>query len=83
MTKKKYIKPNVICQELHPETLLCTGPCAIRNGSFNEAQQCGYAPPDLGFRIFAQTWVDCDLPYDNGMTDMYCYHNGVINLFGS
>lgn len=81
MMKKKYIKPNVICQELHPETLLCTGACAVRNDQFNEAQQCGYAPPGLGFRIFAQSWVDCELTEDEDL--LYCYHNGTINLFGS
>ena len=78
--KKKYIKPNVICQELHPESLLCASACAIRNDQFNETQQCGYAPPDLGFRIFAQSWVDCDYA---DSTNLYCYHNGTINLFGS
>ena len=83
MMKKKYVKPNVLCQELQPETLLCASSCEIRNDQFNDARQCGYEPPGLGFRIFAQTWVDCDLPNNNGMTDMYCYHNGVINLFSS
>ena len=83
MTKKKYQKPSVVCQELHPEALLCASPCVIRNNRFNDIQQCGYALPDLNFKIFAQTWVDCDIDKNNGLTDQYCYHNGVINLFSS
>ncbi|MBE6927705.1 MAG: hypothetical protein E7467_04355 [Ruminococcaceae bacterium] len=77
--KKHYSKPSVICQELHPESL-CSAPCAYQNPLFNEAQQCGYEEPDMGFRLFAVGWIDCN---EEDPTDHYCYHNGAGSIFGS
>jgi len=77
--KKLYSKPEVVCQELHPETMLCSA-CKYKNPTYNESQQCSYEPPDLGFKIFAVTWLDCT---DENPLDHYCYHNGVGALFGS
>lgn len=76
--KKRYQKPDLICQELRPETLLCA--CSILNPDFNESQQCSYTPKDLGFPIFAQSWTDCAI---DDPADFYCYHNGTAQLFGS
>ncbi len=79
MVKKAYKKPTVLCQELHPETMLCTA-CRFTNPTYNEAQQCGFTADDMGFKIFATTWIDCDIP---DITEMYCYHNSQLNIFGS
>lgn len=76
--RKKYVRPMVVCEEIRPEELLCA--CAYTNPNFNEAQQCGYEPPGLGFSIFAQTWASCLM--DNAALS-YCYHNGTLLLFGS
>ena len=76
--KKKYTKPNLICQELHPETMLCA--CKHTNPLFNEAQQCGYEMEDLGFVLFADSWIACDL---NDPTDQYCYQISTGLIFGS
>lgn len=78
MGKKQYVKPALVCQELHPETMLCA--CVYRNPSFNEMQQCGYTAPDLGFNIFAHDWVSCD--WDDPF-DQYCYHTSAGMIFGS
>ena len=76
MEKKKYNKPRLLCQEIHPETLLCS--CTYRNGTYNEASQCGYDAVDMGFRVFAQSWLDCEW-----LSDQYCYQNGIAMIFGS
>ncbi len=76
--KKHYTKPDLICQELRPETLLCA--CKYENPTYNEAQQCGYDMEDLGFKIFAQTWIDCDL---QDPTSQYCYQISAGLIFGS
>ena len=78
MAKQHYVKPALICQELHPETLLCA--CAYRNPSFNEAAQCGYEAQDLGFRIFAQSWADCAW---SDPFNQYCYQTSTGMIFGS
>ena len=81
--KKVYNKPVVLCQELHPETMLCTA-CYFQNPTYNEAQQCGFTDLDMGFTIFANTWIDCKWPNDlNEFTEMYCYHNSQLTIFGS
>ena len=78
MGKKQYVKPALICQELHPETLLCA--CIYRNPNFNEMQQCGYTTPDMGFKIFGQYWVDCEM---QDPTNQYCYQVSTGMIFGS
>ena len=75
---REYEKPKLIFQELRCETMLCS--CSIKNTTFNEKQQCGYEPEDMGFKIFAKEWADCAT---DRYTDFYCYHNGMISLFGS
>lgn len=77
--KKQYVKPALLCEELRPEELLCA--CSVTNPTFNEAQQCGYEPDGLGFSLFAQSWASCAM--DNTGMSYYCYHNGLVLLFGS
>ena len=76
--KKKYIKPRLLCQELRPETLLCS--CTYQNPTYNHLSQCGYDAEDMGFRIFAQGWVDCE--WDD-MSGQYCYQVNASMIFGS
>ncbi len=79
MMKKTYEKPMLLCEELCPETLLCA--CEEQNPNHNEEWQCGYEPPDLGIRLFAQSWTDCEL--EPGKDDIYCWAGPMVNLFGS
>ncbi len=76
--ERKYEKPRIIFQELQYETNLCS--CTIQNPTLNVLSQCGYEPEELGFKIFAKEWVDCDT--SNG-SEFYCYHSGMMILFGS
>lgn len=76
--ERRYEKPTIIYQELQCEAVLCS--CDVQNVNFNTVTQCGYEPEGLGFKIFAQTWVDCDTADGS---EFYCYHSGVVNLFGS
>lgn len=77
---KKYTKPEIFCEEFLSETV-CTA-CMEKNPTWNEVEQCGYAPPDLGFTLFADSWVSCDVG-PGALNLTYCYHPGVTNLFGS
>lgn len=77
--KKCYMKPEVICQELNPEAM-CNSACKFQNPTYNETMQCSYTEPDMGFTIFALTWLDCT---DENPLDYYCYHNGSGTIFGS
>ena len=77
--KKVYKKHTVLCQQLQPETMICGG-CVFTNPTYNEVEQCGFSDEDMGFKIFASTWIDCDIP---DITELYCYHNSQLNIFGS
>ncbi len=74
--KKPYTKPDLICQELHPETLLCA--CTYRNPIFNELQQCGYTEEDMDVMLFAETWASCEW-----VSDQYCYQMSTGTIFSS
>ncbi len=76
--KKDYAKPKVICQELRPEELVCA--CDIVNTDFNESMQCGYTLENFPLTVFAQGWASC---MTSDFSDLYCYHNGQVLLFGS
>ena len=79
MMKKPYEKPALLCEELSPESMLCA--CEYRAPNPNEEWQCGFYPDsDFPFKLFAQTWSDCeweDTDY------FYCHHDSVVNVFGS
>ena len=80
--KKKYCRPALLVEEFSPETTLCS--CMVINHQMSEALQCGYELEGLGFNIFAQAWVDCQLPDTAaGGFSSYCYMPGANNLFSS
>lgn len=55
--KKRYQRPLLICEDLHPETMLCS--CEYVNTSMNEEWHCGFDPDGLGFNLFADNWDNC------------------------
>lgn len=79
--KKVYEKPALLCEELHPEEMLCG--CEVRNPTYNEVAMCIYEYKPFQFgtfvhKLFASNWEHCD-----DVDHVYCYHMGQVTLFSS
>ena len=69
--KKIYQKPQLICEELHPEQFLCA--CDYHNPAQNEEWHCAFEPEGLGFALFADTWQNCTMEKLAFGNDYFCY----------
>lgn len=79
--KKTYEKPVLVCEELHPEEMLCG--CLANTPQFNEAQMCSYPVKvspyaSITINVFMDDWGTCDKS-----NPQYCYHMGQTNIFSS
>lgn len=79
--KKTYLKPALLCEELHPEEMLCG--CVANSPQYNEVQMCGYtvkASPyaSLTYNVFMEEWTACDVT-----KHVYCYNVADTTIFGS
>lgn len=85
--KKGYEKPQLICEDLRPETLLCG--CDVKNPNFSDLEMCGYQitipGTDFDFRIFGQNWFDCTDPNTvfEGTEFYFCVHGPETTIFCS
>ncbi len=79
--KKLYQKPTLICDEIHPETMLCA--CDWKNTSMNEEWHCAFDPDGLGFTLFMEGWGDCmDTTGKFGKLQV-CVYTAEVHVFGS
>lgn len=76
--KKQYKKPAVVLEQYTPQDCLCS--CLIVNKNVAEYAQCGYPLEGLDYRVFAQSWTDCQ---GDGTQLNYCYQIGMNNIFSS
>ncbi len=81
MMKKRYEKPTLLCEELHPEEMLCA--CLALTPQFNEVSMCVYpvkiSPHStLTYNLFLDAWPNCDKS-----DARYCYQMGATNIFSS
>ena len=81
MMRKPYTSPMLICEELHPETMLCG--CDYKNPSVNEEWQCGFKPDGLGFSLFAQGWDGCHETSGKYGNIQFCVQASEATVFGS
>ena len=86
--KKQYEKPILICEDLHPEEMLCG--CEFTNPSFSELEMCSYSfepYPGKEIVIFGENWTSCKKGLPNSAfagTQLYlCYYGPVVTLFSS
>ncbi len=79
--KKKYCRPMLVCEELHPETFLCA--CDYPNYSMNEEWHCSFDPHELGFFLFVQSWDSC-LTKEGQIGDLeLCVHTVEVHVFSA
>ena len=84
--KKKYEKPSLICEELHPEEMLCG--CDYQNPNFSELEYCALT---IKFNeltsmvLFSQEWTNCSMPNNllQGTPYYYCYQGPEVSIFSS
>ena len=81
--KKEYVKPMLICEDLHPEEMLCG--CDLRNPQFSDLEMCAYpikAPgTNTTFMIFGENWTgQCQISNTLLQT---CYHTAETTIFSS
>ncbi len=85
--KKLYEKPMLICEDLHPETMLCG--CDVRNPTYSDLEMCGYpikAPgTDTTFMLFSESWDNCNLPNEalEGTEMHMCFFGPTTSIFSS
>lgn len=81
MMRKPYTAPVLICEELHPETVLCG--CDFTNPTSNEEMHCGFDPEGLGFTLFAQGWDNCQNTNGKFGNMQFCVQASEAMVFGS
>ena len=81
MLKKPYQKPSLICDEIYPETMLCS--CDWQNTSMNEEWHCAFDPEGLGFTLFLDTWENCQDKSGKFGNIQVCVYTAEVHVFGS
>ncbi len=81
--KKAYVKPMLVCEDLHPEQMLCR--CDLTNPLYSDLEMCTYPIDAPGtntvFLVFGESWVgQCQI--DN-KTVQTCYHTAETSIFSS
>lgn len=81
--KKEYQKPCLICEDLHPEEMLCA--CDLKNPIYSDLEMCGYpikAPgTNTTFVVFGENWTgSCNI--SNEVMQM-CFHTSATAIFTS
>ncbi len=85
--KKIYEKPKLICEDLHPEEMLCG--CDVKNPSFSDIEMCSYTVNVEGtfssFVLFGENWSNCEVNNEAlaGTDYYYCFYGPAVSIFSS
>ena len=80
--KRNYEKPRLICEDLHPEEMLCG--CDFKSPIYSDLEMCGYPIQAPGtsttFMVFGENWENCNV--SDKLMQM-CFHTSASAIFTS